>query len=301
MFNIKDLWYNHMMDGPIIQPAPETLRPYVIVIGNEKGGTGKSTTAMHLCVALLKLGYRVGSIDLDARQSTLSRYIANRQETVEQGEADLEIPEHRRIEASAAESRGAAREEERGRLAKAITELARCNFIIIDTPGSDSYLSRLAHEGADTLVTPLNDSFLDIDTLARINRNRREVLGPSAYSQMVWEQNNRRVIAGHPPIDWIVMRNRLTHIEARNKREIGGLIDQLAKRIGFRVAPGFGERVIYRELFLKGLTLLDLPENEPAELANSSHAAARWEIQALLEAVGLFEDAPAREPQVSTA
>jgi chromosome partitioning protein len=290
-----------MMDGPITQPAPETLRPYVIVIGNEKGGTGKSTTAMHLCVALLKLGYRVGSIDLDARQSSLSRYVANRQETVEQGEADLEIPEHRRIEASAAESLGAAREDERGRLAKAVTELARCNFIIIDTPGSKSYLSRLAHESADTLITPLNDSFLDIDILARINRNRREVLGPSAYSQMVWEQNNRRVIAGQPPIDWIVMRNRLTHIEARNKREIAGLIDQLAKRIGFRVAPGFGERVIYRELFLKGLTLLDLPENEPNEVANSSHAAARWEIQALLESVGLFENAPARELQVSTA
>jgi chromosome partitioning protein len=290
-----------MMDGPIIQPAPETLRPYVIVIGNEKGGTGKSTTAMHLCVALLKLGYRVGSIDLDARQSSLSRYIANRQETVEQGEADLQIPEHRRVEVSTAESFEAARDDERGRLAKAVAELARCNFIIVDTPGSNSYLSRLAHESADTLITPLNDSFLDIDILARINRNRREVLGPSAYSQMVWEQNNRRVIAGQPPIDWIVMRNRLTHIEARNKREIAGLIHQLAKRIGFRVAPGFGERVIYRELFLKGLTLLDLIEDGPEESANSSHAAARWEIQALLEAIGLFENAPGQELQVSTA
>ena len=171
--------------------------------------------------------------------------------------------------------------------------MAHCNFIVIDTPGSDSYLSRLAHENADTLITPLNDSFLDIDMLAQIDRKRREVLAPSTYSQMVWEQNNRRVLAGQPPIDWVVMRNRLTHIEARNKREIADLLVQLARRIGFRIAPGFGERVVFREMFLNGLTLMDLPEDPPGLPANPSHVSARQEIRALLETIGVMEKAPA--------
>ena len=140
----------------------------------------------------------------------------------------------------------------------------------------------------------INDSFLDIDVLAQIDRRHRAVLAPSRYSQMVWEHNNRRVLAGQPPIDWVVMRNRLSHIEARNKREIAGLLAQLAQRIGFRLAPGFGERVVYRELFLKGLTILDLPEAAGGGLpTNPSLLAGRAEIRALLQAIGVHEAADA--------
>jgi chromosome partitioning protein len=199
------------------------------------------------------------------------------------------MPEHRCVERSDANTRKAAEAEDRRNLSTACAELAHCDFLIIDTPGSDVFLSRLAHENADTLVTPLNDSFLDIDVLAQIDRRRREVLGPSRYSQMVWEQSNKRAVSGRSPIDWVVMRNRLTHIEARNKREIGALLAQLAARIGFRLAPGFGERVVFRELFLNGLTLLDLPEmtEDGGETAASSHLAARQEIRQLLESIGL--------------
>jgi len=256
--------------------SPGEGRPYVIVLGNEKGGTGKSTIAMHLIVALAKLDFRLGSIDLDARQGSLSRYIANRRE----------YSEH--------EMRTEAEAEERHRLRRAFADFACCDFVVIDTPGSDAHLSCLAHEHADTLITPINDSFLDIDVLAQIDRRRREVLAPSRYSQMVWEQNNRRVLSGQPPIDWVVMRNRLSHVEARNKREIAALLTLLARRIGFRLAPGFGERVVYRELFLKGLTILDLPETEGGgQPPNSSHVAGRAEIRALLQAVGLHDAADA--------
>ncbi|MFQ5775334.1 MAG: division plane positioning ATPase MipZ [Kiloniellaceae bacterium] len=281
------------MDGPLIPDPPAGARPYVIVVGNEKGGTGKSTTAMHLIVALIRSGFTVGSIDLDARQCTLSRYLANRRKYAEQCGLALPMPEHRQVERSSAPTSKEAEVEEQRRLRQACAELANCHFIVVDTPGSDVYISRLAHENADTLITPLNDSFLDIDMLARIDREQREVLAPSAYSQMVWEQNNRRVLHGRPPIDWVVMRNRLTHIEARNKREIAGLMDQLARRIGFRLAPGFGERVVFRELFLKGLTLLDLPDDDPELAPNPSHDSARREILALLETIGLTQAAPA--------
>ena len=277
------------MDGSIIKCSPGRRPPYVIVVGNEKGGTGKSTTAMHLLVALLKLGYRVGSIDLDSRQSTLSHYLANRAAFARESGQSLPMPEHRCVEGSDADTRSAAEAEDEKRLRKVCAELADCDFLVIDTPGSDVFLSRLAHENADTLITPLNDSFLDIDVLARIDRARRAVLGPSRYSQMVWEQSNRRALAGRAPIDWVVMRNRLTHIEARNKREIAALLAQLATRIGFRLTPGFGERVVFRELFLNGLTLLDLPETAKGdgESASSSHLAARQEIRMLLESIGL--------------
>jgi chromosome partitioning protein len=283
------------MDAPILpESGPGQGRPYVIVIGNEKGGTGKSTTAMHLIVALAKLDFKLGSIDLDARQSSLSRYIANRREYAEESGEALEMPSHRSVLRSGREMRSEAETEERARLRRAFADLASCDFVVIDTPGSDAYLSRLAHQHADTLITPINDSFLDIDVLAQIDRRRREVLTPSRYSQMVWEQNNHRVLSGQPPIDWVVMRNRLSHVEARNKREIAALLTQLARRIGFRLAPGFGERVVYRELFLKGLTMLDLPEAErPGLPPNSSHMAGRAEIRALLQAIGLSEAADA--------
>ena len=288
-----------LADMPILPEGrpgggPGEGRPYVIVIGNEKGGTGKSTTAMHLIVALIKLGYKLGSIDLDARQSSLSRYIANRREHAEETDAALETPSHRSVPRSVHETRTEAEAEERARLRDVFADLAECDFVVVDTPGSDAFLSRLAHEHADTLITPINDSFLDIDVLARIDRRHRAVLAPSSYSQMVWEQNNRRVLAGQSPIDWVVMRNRLSHIEARNKRDIAGLLAQLAQRIGFRLAPGFGERVVFRELFLKGLTILDLPEAEPgAASPNPSHLAGRAEISALLQTIGVHESADA--------
>jgi chromosome partitioning protein len=256
-------------------------RPHVVVLGNEKGGSGKSTTAMHLIVALLREGYRVGSLDLDARQGSLSRFLANRAAVG----FDLPTPCHRRIEPSKLDSAAAAAEEEKARFDAALAEMAACDFVVIDTPGSDSNLSRLGHARADTLVTPLNDSFLDLDLLARVDPQGQKILGPSTYAEMVWEQKKRRALADGGSIDWIVMRNRLASLDARNKRRIGRLIEELARRIGFRLAPGFTERVVFRELFPRGLTLLDLADAGTA--MTLSHVAARQELRGLLDAIGL--------------
>lgn len=276
------------MDGSLLVQGEQGQRPYVLVLGNEKGGSGKSTTAMHLIVALARLGYRVGSIDLDARQGSLSRYLLNRQRFAEQEGRELPASEHQRVFGCGHASRTRAEAEDRAHLQTAFASLSACHFVVIDTPGSDSYLSRLGHLNADTLITPINDSFLDIDVIADIDREKREVLAPSVYSQMVWEQNNHRVVNNRKPIDWVVMRNRMAHIEPRNKREIGALLQKLGQRIGFRLAPGFGERVIYKELFLKGLTVLDLPA-APAGPGNSSHLGARRELGDLLRAIGLLQ------------
>jgi chromosome partitioning protein len=263
----------------------------VIVLGNEKGGSGKSTTAMHLVVALLKAGHKVGAVDLDARQGTLSRYLENRRAFAAQGGLALPLPALQAVPRSAARDRGAAEAEERAGLQAALDGLADCAFVVVDTPGNDSHLARLGHSLADTLVTPLNDSFLDLDLLAKVDAEARKVLGPSVYAQMVWEQRQQRAAAGGRPIDWIVMRNRLGHLDARSKRELGRLLDQLAGRIAFRVAPGFGERVIFRELFPKGLTLLDLRAGDCGVAMTVSHLAARQEVRALLAEIGHGTDA----------
>ena len=274
-------------------------RPHIIVLGNEKGGSGKSTTAMHVIVALLKRGLRVGSIDLDARQGTLTRLVDNRRHFAGTTGRILGLPMHRQVRRSDAQDKTDAMRAEHGALNAALEEMADLDYLIIDTPGSDNYLARLGHACADTLITPLNDSYLDLDLLARVDIEGKRVLAPSLYSQMVWEQRQKRAKAGLPPTEWIVMRNRLSHIDARNKREIARLLDQLGERIRFRVVPGFGERVIYRELFPRGLTLLDLREDAADIRLNMSHVAARQEVRALVAAIGL-PDAPADAPMLAS-
>jgi chromosome partitioning protein len=253
---------------------------HVIVLGNEKGGSGKSTTAMHLIVGLLLERRRVGCLDLDLRQATLSRYLANRVAFGKRGGVRLPMPDQVVLELTASEDA----------LDAAIVGLkARNDVVVIDCPGSDTPLSRRAHAMADTLITPLNDSFIDFDVLAHVDAEGVKVVRPSHYAEMVWEQRKRRALERRTPIDWIVMRNRLSALGTRNKRDIEQALERLAQRVGFRLAPGFGERVILRELFLKGLTLLDLRERGTGGGLTMSHVAARQEVRGLLQALRLPE------------
>jgi chromosome partitioning protein len=197
------------------------------------------------------------------------------------------LPEHVSIARSKAASVTEATQEEAEALDQALEQLGQMDFIVIDTPGSDSTLSRRAHILADTLITPLNDSFLDLDVLGRIDKTGKRVTRPSIYAEMVWDQRKRRASAGAKPIDWVVLRNRLTTLDARNKREIARLLGELAKRIGFRIIPGFTERVIFRELFPRGLTLLDLTKVDTGIEMAMSHVAARQEIRELVTALKL--------------
>ncbi|HSE77507.1 MAG TPA: division plane positioning ATPase MipZ [Alphaproteobacteria bacterium] len=266
-------------------PLPEA-RARVVVLGNEKGGSGKSTAAMHLIVGLLRQGLKVGSIDVDARQATLSRYVDNRHARVAAKGVDLPTPEHRTVKRSEL-SGTAAQDDERARFIEAFAPLSAANdVVVIDTPGSDNFLSRFAHSFADTLITPMNDSFIDLDLLAKVDADTLKIERVSLYSEMVWEQRKRRAMRDGGSIDWIVMRNRLASHDARNKRNVADVLQRLSKRIGFRLAPGFGDRVIFRELFLGGLTLLDLKQVGGPSLT-MSQLAARQEVRDLIAAVGI--------------
>ena len=262
----------------------------VIVLGNEKGGTGKSTTAMHIIVGLLREGYTVGAIDLDARQGTLARYFDNRLVYAASHGLDLPHPVYRAIGRSDLRDRYAAKKNDRLRLAEVLRELsATCDVIVMDTPGSDNPLSRNAHSYADILVTPINDSFVDLDLLGRVDVETNEVRELSSYSEMVWEQKKVRAQRDGGSIDWIVMRNRLATLDTRNKRNMDAALDGLARRLGLRLAHGFSERVIFRELFLKGLTLLDVREEGADVTLTMSHMAALQEVRNLLQAIGVPE------------
>jgi chromosome partitioning protein len=260
-------------------------KAHIIVFGNEKGGSGKSTTALHTAIALLRLGYRVGTIDLDARQGTMTRYLKKRFEFITRVRQQLPSPMHMAIERSTSETVTKQQDQEESFLKMALEELGQVSdFIIIDTPGTDSFLSRLAHSYADTLITPMNDSFIDLDLLADIDMRKYEILGPSIYTKMVQEQRQKKYQRSGKGIDWIVMRNRLTHLNANNKQTIGNLLEKSSKLYGFRTAPGFGERVIFKELFLKGLTLLDLKEDQHGGLS-LSQISARQEVRNLIMAI----------------
>lgn len=270
---------------------------HMIVLGNEKGGSGKSTTAMHLVAALLKSGAAVGALDLDSRQRTFSRYVANRQAFVRRKGVKLAMPAVEVVDRAVADTFADAEADETARLEAALERMAGCDFVVTDCPGSDTHLSRLAHARADTLITPLNDSFVDFDVFADVDPEHHRIRRSSQYAEMVWEARKQRAQAGHGSIDWVVMRNRLSQLDARNKRRIEQVMDSLARRIGFRVAPGFAERVIYREMYLNGLTLLDLRDEGAGVSLSMSHVAARAEVRSLLATLrlpGIGEDVLAR-------
>lgn len=262
---------------------------HVIVLGNEKGGTGKSTLAMHISMALLKTGQRLATIDLDSRQKSLSRYIENRRVWAERAGIKLELPTHYQI-ARAQEARLKDNEAaEFACFAEAITAVEHSHdFVVIDTPAVDSYLSRLAHAMADTLVTPLNDSFVDFDVLGCVDAATFAVTSVSHYAEMAREARRQRRLVDGGLTDWIVVRNRLALLSSRNKRLVGEGLSELALRLGFRVAEGFAERLVYREFFPRGLTALDnLDEITLGERPSLLHVTARQEVRSLIEAMRL--------------
>src|SRR3990167_7307942 len=220
-----------------IHESPQSA--HVVVLGNEKGGSGKSTTAMHIAVALMKAGQRVATIDLDSRQKSFTHYVENRRDWAKRAGVKLEVPKHYCIARGTGIKLDENEAVEFNGFAEAVTAVEKTHdFIVVDTPGTDNYLMRLAHSMADTLLTPLNDSFLDFDVLGTVDPTTYAVTGASQYSEMVSEaRRQRRLIDGALP-EWVVVRNRLSMLGSRNRRLVGEGLAELALRLGFRFADG---------------------------------------------------------------
>jgi chromosome partitioning protein len=263
--------------------------PYIIVVGNEKGGAGKTTCSMHLIVSLLEKGYKVSSIDADCRQSSLTSYM-NLREKYNEANPDHKVlmPDHYLLKTSKEDSQKIRDLEEKEHFENILANaMKNSEYIVIDTPGTYTNLSSIAHSFADTVVTPINDSFVDLDVMAKIDGKTMKVLSPSIYSAMVWEQKLEKAKRDQGSVDWVVIRNRVSSHNATNKKNVEKVLGDLAKRISFRLAAGFGERVIFRELFLQGLTLLDLKKAKHDKKLTISHVAAKHELRMLLQNLGL--------------
>ncbi|PKU24765.1 division plane positioning ATPase MipZ [Telmatospirillum siberiense] len=258
----------------------------VVVVGNEKGGSGKTTIAVHLAIGLSRLGIPVGSVDLDSHQQSLTRYLSNRRMWCEEHSVHLDMPEHRLIEPSSQDSRSAARRHDLQMLNDVLAALAEtCRVVIVDCPAGDGFLSRAAHERADVLVTPLNDSFVDLDPLLQFRPGSFEPLALGGYARMLWEVREERLNAGRVAFDWIVLRNRLSGLADQNKKDMTRVLEKIAPIMGFHLAEGLGERIIFRRLFHQGLTLFDSDEPKTSIIANHSLQAARNELADLIDVV----------------
>ena len=264
---------------------------HVIVVGNEKGGSGKSTTALHLAVFLLHQGHRVATIDVDSRQQTLTRYIRNRRASADTSDREILMPKHVHLPTAWGDSVRENQQVELDIFNRAMAGLSgEVDFVVIDTPGFDGNLARLAHGAADTLITPINDSMIDLDVLARIDPKTGEPLEASPYSRNVQKARAERQQRDGGNIDWILVRNRISNLGSHNANRVQQIVERLAEGLGCRVAEGIAERVIFRSLFLSGMTVFDpLDADLLGGTPSISHVNARHEYRALLSALRLPE------------
>jgi chromosome partitioning protein len=191
---------------------------------------------------------------------------------------------------------------ESAQLVDAVSAVERAfDFIVIDTPGSDTYLMRLAHAMADTLVTPINDSFLDLDILGTVDPATYSVTGESRYAEMVRDARRTRRQLDGASTDWIVVRNRLSMLESRNKQRVVGGLNELSLRLGFRSIDGFAEREAYRQFFPRGLTALDDLDDALGNRPGIEHVMARGEVMGLLRQLKLPIDERGRRRAANRA
>lgn len=256
--------------------AVQARRARVLVVGNEKGGSGKSTVAVHLVVGFLRAGLKVGSLDLDVRQATLTRYLENRAAFAAGRNVLLPMPTHRRgpnpVSPADAASHVAAL-------------LDGHDLVIVDTPGRVDDVSMAIHALADVIVTPVGESHLDLDLIGNLDRRQGRAVKPGPYAEFVWSVRQQRARGGLPPAEWFVCHNRRRQPETRVGREVARTLTDLASRFAFKLVPGFSERTVFQEMFPDGLTLLDLREAETGVGLTLSHVAARAEIRRLVEAL----------------
>jgi chromosome partitioning protein len=262
---------------------------HVIVLGNEKGGSGKSTLSLQLAVALMLEGMRVATIDLDTRKQTLSHCIHNRRKWANLQGLFLPTPDHYVLESVDAGSLRLNKWSDYEAFSRLLESLKpRADFIVIDTPSAHSELSALAHASADTLLTPMNDSMLDIDVLATITPEFHTLAALSPYAEVVRNAHKTRVVNDQVEIDWVVVRNRLQATDTPSHKSVSLLLEMLSKQLGFREAPGIAEQTTYHEYFNMGLTALDPVESfAGATRQTINHMASRNEILSLIESLNL--------------
>ncbi|MDR1694029.1 MAG: division plane positioning ATPase MipZ [Lactobacillaceae bacterium] len=257
-----------------------TKKAHIIVVSNEKGGTGKSTISMHLATLLLYEGYNVATIDMDGRQGTFTKYIENRKKYNQKSYINLPISYH--LSFSIDDEDGSNPEL----IGRHIKDLAKkYDAIIIDTPGTKNYLFDEAHKYADTLITPISDSLLDLNVMADIDFNTKKIGKPGHYANHIWDVKKYLAARNKPYLNWVVAGNRISSFNSKNKTKVMEYLERLSKLYGFKLFFGIKDRAIYKELFLDGLTILDMNNDRLKMKMSISHIAAKREIRKLAELI----------------
>jgi chromosome partitioning protein len=275
------------IDDQLNRPPPGR----VIVVGNEKGGAGKSTIAALIATAMMYRGSRVAVIDVDLRQQTLSRFFANRRRWLPAAGVDAPVPLEYKLADNTMALASAHPSEAVGRFEEAIAlAMGDADLVVIDTPGADTPVSRSAHLQADLVVTPMNDSFVDFDVLGLIDPVTLELIRPSLYARTVQEARATRE-AHDRKLDWVVLRNRMAGAEVRNRERLTLGLTALSQQAGFRLGPSMRDRVAYREMFPFGLTIADLAPGVRPVNVSTPRLVAREELRDLLTALHLLPKA----------
>jgi chromosome partitioning protein len=232
----------------------------IVVVGSIKGGTGKSTIALHLATLAMQENYDVYTYDMDFPQFSFERFFRNRKNS--------NLPVWKRHLSF-----------------KDFTQIPDMNeegLHIIDTPGRyDQDLINI-HKRADVIITPVNDSFIDIDTLMEVDRERWGKLG--SYYELIFENKKNK-----PDSLWLVVRSRSSTLNSLHKKDMESRLEDLSRKLDFKLLQGLKERTIFRELFAKGQTVFDL-KNKLA----ISQLAAKMEIKLLFKEI---KDAMKKDPK----
>lgn len=285
---------NPQPDFDSFQSAPQSLpepawmkyplnppKGHIIVFANEKGGVGKSTSAFHTCIALCNAGESVAALDVDLRQLTLQSALWARIESEKEYGVRLPGPEQIMLA-----QQNENELEEKLRMAR-----IHHSFIVIDVGGHDSPIARRAIFMADTIITPVNDSFIDLDMLGRIDPRTGELKTLGNFARLVAHLKEPGIAIRPKPLDWVVMQNRSRNFATKNERKVLDALERIAPVAGFRLVPGLRERVTYRELFPMGLTLFDL---EAIPELGRMQPNAREEIWTMLRSLNLPSEALAK-------
>lgn len=250
-----------------------------IVLGNERGGVGKTTLAANLGVAIARSGITAALLELDGRQRSLARWLERRVATARRNSESLTIPAHEVLVPARFDSISLNEERDFAMLSAAVERLDRiADVIVADTASGDSYLTRLAHSLADIVLTPVEDSFAARDLLA------------GGYGRTIAEARRSRDGMGDGRVDWIVVENRRGAVPGRADGAIGMPLAALAREHGFRTAPGLREQLVHRALFAEGRAVCDATPHEGLRLplsATDARVAARQEVEALVSALYL--------------
>jgi len=257
------------------EAAPRSAR--VIAVVNQKGGVGKSTTAVSLGAALAELGFGVLVMDLDPQGNASTgmgiRHIIREVTTYEVllAEAPIEdaivdtpleglsaVPST--IDLAGAEIELVSQFSREMRLRRALDPVraGRFDFILLDCPPSLGLLTINALAAADELIVPIQCEYYALEGLGQLLRNVR----------MVQQNVNQKLRLSGIVLTMFDARTKLSEqVVAEVKRYFGSRVYDtvIPRTVRLSEAPGFGQPITVYDPTSKGAVTYRSLAKEVAE------------------------------------